>query len=81
MAPEREPEGIAPAQAQLGDLLWRGGEGVKRVAGDGLGLLAIARRNALGEDKAWVSKMFETARAQAQPIEIFSKRTRLSFRS
>jgi len=63
-------KGYAPAQAQLGDLLWRGGEGVKRVAGDGLGLLAIARRNALGEDKAWVSKMFETARAEAQPVEI-----------
>jgi len=63
-------KGYAPAQAQLGDLLWRGGEGVKRVAGDGLGLLAIARRNALGEDKAWVSKMFEMARAEAQPIEI-----------
>ncbi len=63
-------KGYAPAQAQLGDLLWRGGDGVRRVAGDGLGLLAIARRNTLGEDKAWVSKMFETARAEAQPIEI-----------
>lgn len=63
-------KGYAPAQAQLGDLLWRGSEGVKRVAGDGLGLLAIARRNALGDDKAWVSKMFEMARAEAQPIEI-----------
>ena len=63
-------KGYAPAQAQLGDLLWRGGDGVKRVAGDGLGLLAIARRNALGDDKVWVSKMFETARAEAQPIEI-----------
>ena len=63
-------KGYAPAQALLGDLLWRGGDGVKRVAGDGLGLLAIARRNALGEDKAWVSKMFETARSEAQSIEI-----------
>lgn len=63
-------KGYAPAQALLGDLLWRGGEGVKRVAGDGLGLLAIARRNALGEDKVWVGKMFEKARAEAQPIEI-----------
>ncbi|HWJ17171.1 MAG TPA: tetratricopeptide repeat protein [Geobacterales bacterium] len=63
-------KGYAPAQAQLGDLLWRGGDGVRRVAGDGLGLLAIARRNAQGEDKVWVSTMFETARAEAQPIEI-----------
>jgi hypothetical protein len=63
-------KGYAPAQALLGDLLWHGGEGVKRVAGDGLGLLAIARRNALGDDKAWVSRMFETARSEAQPVEI-----------
>ncbi len=63
-------KGYAPAQALLGDLLWRGGDGVKRVAGDGLGLLAIARRNALGDDTVWVSKMFEAARAEAQPIEI-----------
>ncbi len=63
-------KGYAPAQALLGDLLWRGDDGVKRVAGDGLGLLAIARQNALGDDKAWVGKMFETARAEAQPIEI-----------
>jgi hypothetical protein len=63
-------KGYGPAQAILGDLLWRGGDGVKRVAGDGLGLLAIARRNAIGEDKAWVNKMFETARAEAQPTEI-----------
>ncbi len=63
-------KGFAPAQAQLGDLLWRGGDGVKRVAGDGLGLLAIARKNAQDEDTAWIGKMFETARAEAQPIEI-----------
>lgn len=63
-------KGYAPAQALLGDLLWRGGDGVKRVAGDGLGLLAIARRNAIGEDKGWVNKMFETARLEAKPTEI-----------
>ena len=28
-------KGYAPAQALLGNLLWRGGDGVKRVAGDG----------------------------------------------
>ena len=63
-------KGYAPAQALLGDLLWRGGDGVKRVAGDGLGLLAIARQNALGDDQVWVNKMFEAARSEAQPIEI-----------
>jgi uncharacterized protein len=62
-------KGYAPAQALLGELLWKG-EGVKRVPGDGLGLLAIARRNASTDDKAWVSKMFEAARAEALPIEI-----------
>ncbi len=62
-------KGYAPAQATLGEMLWRGA-GVKRVPGDGLGLLAIARRNAAPEDKIWVSKMFETARSEALPIEI-----------
>jgi TPR repeat protein len=62
-------KGYAPAQAMLGEMLWRG-NGVTRVAGDGLGLLAIARRNAAPEDKVWVSKMFETARAEALPAEI-----------
>jgi len=62
-------KGYAPAQALLGEMLWRG-NGVKRVPGEGLGLLAIARRNASPADKPWVSKMFETARAEALPIEI-----------
>jgi TPR repeat protein len=62
-------KGYAPAQAMLGEMLWRG-NGVTRVPGDGLGLLAIARRNAAPEDKVWVSKMFETARAEALPAEI-----------
>ena len=62
-------KGYAPAQALLGDMLWHG-SGVERVPGQGLGLLAIARRNASAGDKVWVSKMFETARAEALPIEI-----------
>jgi hypothetical protein len=62
-------KGYAPAQALLGEMLWRG-NGVQRVPGQGLGLLAIARRNALPEDKAWVGKMYETARAEASPLEI-----------
>ncbi len=62
-------KGYAPAQALLGEMLWRG-NGLKRVPGEGLGLLAIARRNASPADKPWVSRMFETARAEALPIEI-----------
>ena len=63
-------KGYAPAQALLGDILWRGEAGVKRVAGDGLGLLAIARRHAVGEDKGWIGDLFEAARSKAQPVEI-----------
>lgn len=62
-------KGYAPAQALLGDMLWRG-NGVKRKPGEGLGLLAIARRNAAPADKAWISEMFETVRAEALPTEI-----------
>ena len=62
-------KGYAPAQALLGEMLWRG-NGLRRVPGEGLGLLAIARRNASPADKPWVSRMFETARAEALPIEI-----------
>jgi hypothetical protein len=62
-------KGHAPAQALLGQLLWRG-EGVNRVPGDGLGLLAVARKNAAPEDKAWISRMFEAARAEASLTEI-----------
>ncbi len=64
----------APAQALLGEMLWHG-NGLKRVPGEGLGLLAIARRNASAEDKPWVSKMFEEARAEALPIEILEANT------
>ena len=64
-------KGYAPAQALLGEMLWRG-DGLKRKPGEGLGLLAIARRNASPADKVWVSKMFETARAEALPIEILA---------
>lgn len=67
-------KGYAPAQALLGDMLWRG-NGVKRFPGEGLGLLAIARRNACPADKPWVSKMFEAARAEASPIEILEANT------
>jgi hypothetical protein len=62
-------KGHAPAQALLGQLLWRG-EGVNRVPGDGLGLLAVARKNAAPEDKAWIGRMFEAARAEASLTEI-----------
>jgi hypothetical protein len=62
-------KGYAPAQAKLGELLWHG-NGIKRVAGDGLGLLALARQNAAAEDKAWIGKMFESARSEATASEI-----------
>jgi uncharacterized protein len=62
-------KGYAPAQAMLGEMLWRG-NGVLRAPGTGLGLLALARRNAPVADRTWVSKMFETARAEASPNEI-----------
>jgi TPR repeat protein len=62
-------KGHAPSQALLGEMMWRG-NGVARAPGDGLGLLAIARRNASPEDRAWVSRMFETARSEALPAEI-----------
>lgn len=67
-------KGYAPAQAVLGEMLWRG-EGVKRVPGDGLGLLALARRSALPADKDWISKKFEAARAEALPTEILAANT------
>ncbi|MBT3071373.1 sel1 repeat family protein [Rhodomicrobium sp. Az07] len=63
-------KGYAPAQALLGEILWTGRDGVRRVPGDGLGLLAIAHRNASNEDKAWVGRIFESARDQAAPSEI-----------
>ncbi|MGO9547813.1 MAG: tetratricopeptide repeat protein [Rhodomicrobium sp.] len=62
-------KGYVPAQALLGQMLWRG-NGVERVPSQGLGLLAIARRNASPDDKAWVGKLYEAARAEALPVEI-----------
>jgi uncharacterized protein len=64
-------KGYAPAQAALGEMLWRG-DGVKRVPGEGLGLLALARRNATPADKGWISKSFEAARSEASPVEILA---------
>jgi TPR repeat protein len=64
-------KGYAPAQAALGEMLWRGKD-VKRVPGEGLGLLALARRSALPADKDWISKKFEAARAEALPVEILA---------
>ncbi len=67
-------KGYAPAQAALGEMLWRG-EGVKRMPGEGLGLLALARRSALPANKDWISKKFEAARAEALPTEILAANT------
>ncbi len=62
-------KGYAPAQAMLGDMLWRG-EGVKRATGDGLALMAVARENASQDDSGWISALFLAARAQASPDDI-----------
>jgi len=62
-------KGYAPAQALLGSLLWNG-EGVGRVAGDGLGLMAVARRNAAPNDRKWVDELYESARRTASPNDI-----------
>jgi hypothetical protein len=64
-------KGYAPAQAMLGDMLWRG-ESVKRAAGDGLGLLAVARSNASGSDVSWISGLFKAARSKATPEDLAS---------
>lgn len=62
-------KGHAPAQAMLGDMLWRG-EQVKRAAGDGLGLLAVARENSSKGDSGWISALFLAARNKATEEDI-----------
>lgn len=64
-------KGFAPAQAMLGDMLWRG-DGIKRVPGDGLGLLAVARENAVETDRDWVGTLFRAARSQASAEDVES---------
>lgn len=62
-------KGYAPAQALLGDMLWRG-EHVKKAPADGLGLLALARENASQSDIAWISVIFDAARRSASADEV-----------
>jgi hypothetical protein len=62
-------KGYSPAQALLGHLLWRG-EVIKRSAGDGLGLLALAHASASAEDKVWVDELFNAALADATPDDV-----------
>jgi len=57
-------KGFAPAQAMLGDMLWRG-DRVKQAPGDGLGLMAVARENASEADAGWISALFLAAREKA----------------
>lgn len=62
-------KGYAPAQAMLGDMLWRG-EHVKKAPADGLGLLALARENASQSDLAWISVIFDAARRNASADDL-----------
>lgn len=59
----------APAQAVLGDLLWRGNDIVGRQPAKGLALLALARLNAKQnpENRAWIEKLYEQAHKDAEP--------------
>lgn len=60
---------FAPAQAVLGDLLWRGDETLGRQPAKGLALLALARFNARKNeiDKAWIEKLYARAHKEAKP--------------
>ena len=57
----------APAQALLGELLWRGGPGVRRELAQGLALLELARRNATTDDAVWIGDLYRSAREEAGP--------------
>lgn len=60
---------FAPAQAVLGDLLWRGDETLGHQPAKGLALLALARFNARKNeaDKAWIEKLYARAHKEAKP--------------
>lgn len=53
-----------PAQALLGDMLWKGKD-VRHAPAEGLGMLAIAKGNAAPEDKRWIDALYENALAEA----------------
>ena len=59
----------APAQAVLGDLLWRGNAVIARQPAKGLALLALARLNAKKSmaDSAWIEELYARAHKDAEP--------------
>lgn len=58
------------AQAQLGDLLWRGSKDIRRQPLKGLALLSLARQNATDEDQArWIEALYIQAYERAQAGE------------
>ena len=63
-------KGHAPAQAQLGQLLFNGAQGVQRQRGRGLMWLTLARESAVadGKDK-WIVDMYDKAVAAANDAD------------
>jgi TPR repeat protein len=59
----------APAQAYLGELLWKVQDSPAHRA-RGLALLAIAADNADAQDSKWIAPIYTVAAHQAQPAEI-----------
>ena len=60
----------AKSQALLGDLLWRGAEGVPRQPVKGLALLDLARQNASqGREARWIDDLYAGAIASARAEE------------
>jgi TPR repeat protein len=61
-------KGHCPAQAQLGDMLFNGGDGIEAQPVEGLMWLAIAHERCAGTgDAAWVDDLLNRALAIAQP--------------
>ncbi|MDA7948979.1 MAG: sel1 repeat family protein [Hyphomicrobiaceae bacterium] len=60
----------AKSQAILGDLLWRGAEGVPRQPNKGLALLELARQNASGKKEIdWIEELYAGAVAGSKLSE------------
>ncbi|MEM8744109.1 MAG: tetratricopeptide repeat protein [Pseudomonadota bacterium] len=60
----------AKSQAILGDLLWRGAEGVPRQPKKGLALLELAQQNANGQNEiAWIKELYAGAVAGSKLSE------------
>jgi TPR repeat protein len=59
----------APAQAVLGDMLWRGKD-VKRSPGEGLAFMVIAVDNATDEERGFVEPFLANALAEADNVSV-----------